>query len=145
VATGNDHRPGTRPAVNIAVLQAIEPYLDELADRIAERMHAARGRMVNQHDSELGPRRHRDAVKRRMANGEGGAGHAGRNYLLTRAAIREELAGGRGRGSEGTPVPAGGDGSPGKGGSGAKSRTRELNDFERDVMAGLRAVKEHGR
>jgi hypothetical protein len=136
----DDHGPSASP-VNSAVLQAIEPYLDALADRIAERMNAARGRMINQHDSELGPRRHRAAVKRRIANGEGGAGQSGRNYLLTPDAIREELAGGRGRGSAGAPVAAGGDGPPGKGGSGAKSRTRELNDFERDTIAGLRAVK----
>jgi predicted transcriptional regulator len=128
--------------VSSAVLQAIEPYLDALADRIAERMNRSRERMINQHDSELGPRRHRDAVKRRLANAEGGAGHAGRNYLLTKEAIREELAGRGGRGSagKGAPSPAN-DGSPGSGGSGAKSRSRDLSDFEREVMTGLRTVK----
>lgn len=132
--------------MNSAVLEAIEPFIDALADRIAARMNAARERMINQHDSELGPRRHREAVKRRIAGGEGGAGQAGRNYLLTKDAIREELAGGRGRrGGSGAPSPAGGDGSPGKGGSGAKSRARELSDFERSVMGGLRSVKDDGR
>lgn len=131
--------------MNSAVLEAIEPFIDALADRIAERMNAARERMINQHDSELGPRRHRAAVKRRLDNAEGGAGLKGRNYLLTREALREELAGGRGKGGSGAPTPAGGDGSPGKGGSGAKSRARELSDFERSVMGGLRAVKDNGR
>ena len=135
----DDHGPGAGP-VNSAVLQAIEPYIDAIADRIAARMNASRDRMINQHDSELGARRHRDAVKRRLANAEGGAGRSGRNYLLTREAILEELAGkGRGRGSKGAPAP-GGDGSPGAGGSGAKSRARELSDFEREVMTGLRTV-----
>jgi len=139
----DDSGPGAGP-VSSAVLQAIEPYLDALADRIAERMNRSRERMINQHDSELGPRRHRDAVKRRLANAEGGAGHAGRNYLLTKEAIREELAGrgrgGRGSAGKGAPSPAN-DGSPGAGGSGAKSRSRDLSDFEREVMTGLRTVK----
>lgn len=137
----DDNGPTASP-VSSAVLQAIEPYIDALADRIAERMNRGRDRMINQYDSELGSRRHRDAVKRRIANAEGGAGRVGRNYLLTKEAIREELAGGRGRGSRGPHVPAG-DGSPpsGSGGSsGGKSRSRELSDFERDVMSGLRAV-----
>ena len=137
------------PGVNTAVLEAFELFIDAVADGVSERLERRRGRMINQHESELGPRRHREAVKRRLENGEGGAGRAGRNYLLTKEAIREELAGkggrGRGKGASGAPVPSGGDGSPGAGSSGAKSRTRELNDFEREVMSGLRAVKETGR
>ncbi len=135
----DDHGQGASP-VSSAVLQAIEPYIDAIADRIAERMNAGRARMINQHDSELGARRHRDAVKRRLANGEGGAGHSGRNYLLTRDAILEELAGKGGRCGKVARAPSG-DGSPGAGGSGPKSRSRELSDFEREVMTGLRTVK----
>jgi hypothetical protein len=131
--TSDDHG-----SVNSAVLQAIEPYIDAIADRIAARMQAGRERMINQHESELGPRRHRQAVKRRLANGEGGAGQAGRNYLLSRDAIAEELAGKGGR-RKGAPVAVGVEGSA------AKSRTRELSDFEREVMGGLRAVKDNGR
>jgi hypothetical protein len=139
--------PGAGP-VNSAVLQAFEPYIDALAERLAERLERRRGRMINQHDSELGPRRHRDAVKRRIANGEGGAGRAGRDYLLTREAMREELAGkgGRGKPSSGAPAPAAppsGDGPP-TGGSAGKSRSRDLSNFEREVMSGLRAVEETG-
>jgi hypothetical protein len=97
--------------------------------------------MINQHESELGPRRHRDAVKRRLDNGEGGAGRAGRNYLLTVEAVREELArkGGRGKGAPSSPAN---DAPPAPGGSGAKSRARELGDFERELMRDLRAVKD---
>jgi hypothetical protein len=128
---------------NSAVLQAFEPYIDALAERLAAVLERRRGRMINQHDSELGPRRHREAVKRRIANGEGGAGLAGRNYLLTREAVREELArkGGRGKG-EAEPSPAGAP--PSGGGSGSKSRARDLSAYERDLMVGLRAVKETG-
>lgn len=144
--------PGAAPA-NSAVLQAFEPYLDAIADKLAERLERRRDRMISQHDSELGPRRHREACKRRLDKGEGGAGHVGRNYLLTREAIREELAAGRGgkggRGKPGagpSPVPAGGDGSPSSGSptgsSGAKSRARDLGDFERNLMTGLRALNE---
>lgn len=132
---------GPSAGPNSAVLQAFEPYIDALADRLAERLERGRGRMINQHESELGPRRHRDAVKRRIDNGEGGAGKAGRNYLLTLEAVREELArkGGRGKGAA---VPAGGDDrGPAPGGSAAKSRTRDLGEFERELMTGLRAVK----
>jgi len=134
--------PGVGP--NNGVLQAFEPYLEWLAERLAERLEGRRGRMINQHDSELGPRRHREVVKRRIANGEGGAGQRGRNYLLTVEAIREELArkGGRGKAA---PAPAGDDRGPPSGGSGAKSRARELGDFEREVMSGLRAVKDESR
>lgn len=140
----SDHEgPGVSP-VSSAVLQAFEPYIDALADRLAERLERRRGRMINQYDSELGARRHREAVKRRMDNGEGGAGRAGRNYLLTKEAVREELArkGGKGKG---TPAAGGDDRGPAAGGSDAKSRARELSEFERDVMTGLRAVKDTGR
>lgn len=136
---------GMGPQVNTAVLDAIEPYLEALADRIAERLTRSRDRMINQHDSELGPRRHREAVKRRIANSEGGAGHVGRNYLLTKEAIREELAGkGRrgGRGAPPAPAPApSNDGSPSSGSSPARSRARDLATFEKDLMRGLHAVK----
>lgn len=135
----DDHGRGAAP-VNSAVLQAFEPYIDAIADRIAERMNRGRDRMINQFDSELGARRHRDAVKRRIANAEGGAGRAGRNYLLTLQAIREELAGKGGRGTPGKASPAN-DSPPGGSGSAGKSRARELADFEREVMTGLRTVK----
>lgn len=136
--------PGVGPTNN-AVLQAFEPYIEALADCLAERLERRRARMINQYDSELGARRHRAAVKRRIANGEGGAGTAGRNYLLTVEAMREELAGNRGRGkAPPAPVPAGDDRGP-PSGAGGKSRSRELGDFEREIMSGLRAVKDEPR
>lgn len=147
-----DHGPGAGPA-NSAVLQAFEPYLDAIADKLADRLEARRGRMVNQAESELGRRKHREAVTRRIANGEGGAGISGRNFLLTREAIREELAAGRprrggkrdssGNGSAPAPVPAPRhDGSPSSGAQATppKSRARDLGDFEKDLMSGLHAV-----
>jgi len=133
--TSDLEEPTAGPSVNSAVLQAFEPYIDALAERLAAVLERRRGRMINQYDSELGNRRHRDAVKRRMANGEGGAGKSGRNYLLTREAMREELArpwaGAR---SEPPPAPAA-----------TKSRSRDLSEFERSVMSGLRAVKDPPR
>jgi|GEM_PF-3850109 len=138
--TMDDSGPGAGP--NSAMLQAFGPYIEALAECLAERLERRRPRMVNQHDSELGARRHRDAVKRRLANDEGGAGHSGRNYWLTREAIREELAGrpGRGKGDAAAASPAGGDKGPPPS-KGPKSRDRELGEFERELMSGLRAVK----
>ena len=91
--------------------------------------------MIDQAHSDLRPRIHREACKRRMKNGEGGAGRDGRRYLLTREAVREELA--RGARSP-APRPAAKEAPP-------KSRARDLGDFEREVMSGLRAVKDGGR
>lgn len=150
----DDHH-GSGAPLNSAMLQAIEPYLDVFADRVAERLEQRRGRMVSQAESELGRRKHRAAVTRRLANNEGGAGISGRNYLLTREAVREELAAGRPRGGKGgrkgggdspapAPVPSGGDDrSPSSGAQHTppKSRARDLNDFEKDLMSGLRAVR----
>lgn len=141
----DDNGPSAGP-VNTALLDAFEPYLDAIADRLAARLTAGRARMINQHDSELGPRRHRDAVKRRIANDEGGAGRAGRNYLLTKEAVREELARPKKprRGDsapEAAPTPRPDDRGPASGASPSKSRARELADFEKDVMSSLNAVK----
>lgn len=146
----DDHGPGAGP-VNSAMLQAFEPYLEVFADKVAERLEARRGRMVNQAESELGRRKHREAVTRRLANNEGGAGISGRNFLLTREAIREELAAGRprrggkrdGKGSAPSPVSSGGgDGAPSSGAQATppKSRARDLGDFEKELMSGLHAV-----
>jgi hypothetical protein len=47
--------------------------------------------MVEQGASPLGARRHRAAVRRRVAAGEGGAAVIGRRHLLSREALTEEL------------------------------------------------------
>lgn len=134
-----DHE-GQGAGPNSAVLQAFEPYLDAIADRIAARMNAGRERMVNQGNSDLGPRKHRAAVKRRLANDEGGAGISpdGRRFLLTPEAVREELAGksGRAKPKGAAAKPSEADAKP------AKSRARDLGDFERKIMTGLRAVED---
>lgn len=49
--------------------------------------------MRPQQGSPLGPRRHCEAVKRRLAEGLFGAAHIGRRYLLSPEALAEELAG----------------------------------------------------
>lgn len=118
-------------------------FIDAIAEAVSQRMMKGRERMISQTHSELGPRRHRAAVKRRLANGEGGAGIDGRKYLLTPEALHEELTR-SGRGSDPPPSndPCPG-GRPPAGGSNPvqKSRARVLGDFERELMTGLRAVK----
>lgn len=135
--------PGAGSGMNSAVLDAFEPYIDALADKLWDRFEQRRGRMVNQHDSELGPRKHREAVKRRLENNEGGAGISpnGRNYLLTREAIREELAKTPRRGAK-RPEDASRDQSPDASSTPHKSRARDLGAFERDLMRDLRNVKD---
>ncbi len=74
---------------------AIAAALDELADLIAERVwvrfQQGTPDMVDQSKSPLGSRRHCNAVKRRVGNGETGAARVGRRYLLTPDALAEEL------------------------------------------------------
>jgi hypothetical protein len=53
---------------------------------------AADDGMISQTGSPLGPRRHADAVKRRLAAGLPGAAKVGRRYLLTPDALAEELS-----------------------------------------------------
>lgn len=73
-------------------LAPFEPLLDALAQRIVDKwLDATDARMVPQSISPLGPRAHRNAVKRRIANNEGGASIRGRRHLLTREALAEEL------------------------------------------------------
>lgn len=131
----------------------LEPYMDRLAFKIADELERRRGRMVNQAESELGRRRHREAVTRRLANNEGGAGISGRNFLLTREAVREELASGggrpkRGRGSSPSPAPSpSNDSSPSSGAQATpqKSRARDLGDWQKDLISGLNAVGKRPR
>lgn len=74
-----------------------EALLDELAERIAarvfERLRQGEPGMVAQGESPLGPRRHCNAVKRRVARHQPGAAIIGRRHLLSQEALREELAG----------------------------------------------------
>ncbi len=96
------------------------------------------GGYVDQKQSPLGSRRHRAAVERRLASGEGGAFRLGRRFLLTSAAVVDEL-----RGTT-PPVPASGgvanDGHPTRLRK-AKPRPSdpdpELERLERDIRNGL--------
>jgi hypothetical protein len=136
---GGGHGGGGGGAFTPGVmLEAFDSILDLLADRISRRMMAGRERMIHQRQSELGPRRHREAVKRRLANGEGGAGISadGRKYLLTPAAVLEELAR--------SPEPAAARPAPPASEPAPVSRERELAAFERKLHQGLRLVNDGG-
>lgn len=84
-------------------LAPLAPLVELLADRIVDKwLERTDSRMIPQGVSPLGPRKHRDAVKRRVRNNEGGAAitERGRKFLLTREALAEEL---RGRGKPEPP------------------------------------------
>lgn len=82
------------PPNGLDPLALFEPLLERLAEKfVAKMLVATSARMVAQAGSPLGTRAHRAAVKRRLANGEGGAGISpdGRRHLLTHEALQEEL------------------------------------------------------
>ncbi len=74
----------------------LDAFLDYLVERIAtrvvEKLGGADSQWVDQSSSQLGSRRHRAAVNRRIAEGLPGATKVGRKHLLTREALAEELA-----------------------------------------------------
>lgn len=66
----------------------LEAFADVVADKIAERDQS----LISQHDRRgLGKRRHIEACKRRMREGTGDAWKRDRDYLMTPAAVRDEL------------------------------------------------------
>lgn len=72
---------------------ALDVLADAIADRIAQRLLTGQLEdWIDQSNSPLGPRRHRTAVNRRIAKGEGGAARVGRRHLLNREALAAELA-----------------------------------------------------
>jgi hypothetical protein len=116
----------------------MRPLIEAIADAVVDRLQRAQQKMIPQGPrSDLSPKRHREAVKRRMRNGEGGAGIDGRKHLLTPEAIREELARGDATPSQKRKPQGSAPVAPPP----PKSRAREMNDFERDLMNGLRDVK----
>lgn len=119
----------------------IHTFFDEIADRVADRLEQrllrTQARMIAQTNSELGARRHRAAVKRRLASGEGGAAIVGRKHLLTPEALREELSRRPPGPSCGERVPSKSPSKPPKSGTAA----RDLNNFERDLMRGLQEIE----
>jgi hypothetical protein len=78
-----------------------EEILEELVRRIARAVVAemrgecaaadAADEWLDQHHTDLTVRQHCTAVRRRREEGKPGAAIKGRRYLLTRAALREEM------------------------------------------------------
>lgn len=80
--------------MNDALRDLLMPYMREFAHEVAAILRGADGDMVDQSKSALGPRRHIEAVKRRMAAGDLANAQRspnGRKYLLSPGAYREEL------------------------------------------------------
>jgi hypothetical protein len=125
------------------IVEAFEAFADMVAEKVEARLQQAQGKMIPQGQSDLGPRKHREAVKRRLANREGGAGITknGRQFLLTREALQEELARGAERPPSTKKKRGGGGGSAPAAAPAPKSRAREMSEFERDLMNGLRDVE----
>jgi hypothetical protein len=75
------------------VLTALARVLAPIVAReVVRELRSGASDMIDQGASPLGARRHAAAARRRRANGEGGAAHVGRRWLLTREAIQAELA-----------------------------------------------------
>lgn len=74
------------------VITNLDELFDALADRIADRLASRDPSLIDQRDRRgLLGRRHIDAVRRRIAEKAGDAYVRGRDYLLTPAAVRDEL------------------------------------------------------
>jgi hypothetical protein len=119
----------------------LEPFCLMLADKLATRLERGQARLISQSQSELGPRQHRAAVRRRIDKGEGGAFRRGRKHLLTLEAYYEELA----RTEEPLSSPP-----SGKRRSKASNDTvavpagaprKSAADFQRELLTGLRRVR----
>lgn len=111
-----------------ALLTAIGPFARLVAHALLDELRG--GDTIAQHGSPLGSRRHRAAVTRRIAEfsarqrSERDAWIIGREYLLSREALEEELA----HASRGGP-------------SVQKTKSAETNAFLRDLATELRVVK----
>lgn len=111
----------------------LEVLLDALADRIAERMAKREAGLISQRDRRgLGKRRHINAVRRRIAERQGGAFKLGDDYMLTPEAVREELErfGPKGL-DDGAPSPASPSPSPRR--TRKSDRERALADLDREL------------
>jgi hypothetical protein len=74
-----------------AIDQLIDEFADRIASRVAERLRACEPGLIDQTCSPLGRRRHCAVVRARIARAQGGASIIGRRYLLSSAALAEEL------------------------------------------------------
>jgi len=85
--------PAEPPALLSALAVIAQALAPIIAQAVRDELRAGRDPdWINQHQSTLGPRRHCAATRRRIREGSGGAEVCGRNCLLTRAALDEELA-----------------------------------------------------
>lgn len=115
----------------------LDTFIRELAEAIVECMAERDASLVSQRDRRgLGGRRHIDAVKRRVAEqtrngGERDAFIRDRDFLLTPAAVRDELA-------RGTAMAARNDNAePGRPRT-AKAKAQSAAAAERDELARLK-------
>lgn len=74
------------------IAAALRILVDVVADAVERRLSDGCGQWVDQQSSPLGARRHCAAVRRRVADGSGGAAVIGRRHLLTPDALAMELA-----------------------------------------------------
>jgi hypothetical protein len=72
-----------------AFARVLAPFV---AKEVVRELRGADGEMIGQAGSPIGPRRHAAAVRKRVANSQGGAVIAGRRLLLSREALEQEMA-----------------------------------------------------
>lgn len=119
-----------------------ERFVDRLAERFAERDDS----LIDQRDPRgLLGRRHIEAVRRRRAEGAGGAYIKGRDFLLTPQAAREEL----GRLSSGecpapTPRSPRGKLKPGQRSAEQSRRERLKRELESEMRSARRRLDDDG-
>lgn len=111
------------------IVGAVREFATTLARFVADELRATDTTIVTQHESPLGPRGHRAAVKRRVAEGTGDAWIRKRKYLMTRAALLEELS-----------RPAESPDRPGLAKTKAARTVRE-EQLRAELLAGLKSVR----
>jgi len=72
------------------ILERIQQQLERIELRLAK-CDMPLGGFVDQKKSPLGPRKHCEAVRRRLTGDEGGAAIVGRRHLLTSEALQDEM------------------------------------------------------
>lgn len=116
------------------VRMLIRAFAAEIAACLAEQDDG----LIDQRDRRgLMGRRHIDAVRRRMAEKAGGAYKRGRDYLLTPAAVREELE----RGSAPSHAAVSARPRKAKGARVNDARVAELEALKRELEADMRAAR----
>lgn len=135
------------------VITSLEDFIDVLASRVADCIASRDPSLIDQRNPEgLRGRRHIDAVRRRMAEERALPPNAktafckGGEYLMTRSAVREELARlSRYAMAEHPEAPAERRkaGPVGKGGKGPKARERDdLARLKRELETDMRRARE---